>query len=98
MKAALWKIQLGDNQWMQQASQIRAGRHARAGERLLNRASATYSRATLQNQNALAGTRQVRSARKTVVTGSDDDHIPAARRQFPNGSGQSNFAKNGGRR
>ena len=81
---------------MQQSGEIRAWGHANAGKGFLDRAGAAYSRAALQHQHALARPRQVRRAGQAVMPGSDDNHIPAARSEFADGSGQSNFAEDGG--
>ena len=68
-----------------------------AGEGFLDRAGAAYSRAALKHQHTLARTCKVRRAGKAVVAGSHYNHIPAARGQFADGGGQSNFAQDSGR-
>src|ERR1700730_7147031 len=86
-KAALGQVQFRDNQGMQQSRQIRAWGHAHAGEGFLDGAGAAYSRAALKHEHTLVRTCQIRRASKAVVACSDDNHVPAARGQFTDGSG-----------
>ena len=83
---------------MQQSGEIRAWGHVNAGKRFLDSAGAANSRAALQHQHPLVSACQVRRAGKAVVTGADYNYIPAARGQFMDWSGQSNFAEKGCRR
>ncbi len=92
-KAALGQIQLGDNERMQKPREIRARRHAHAGEGLLDRAGAAHAAAALEHQHALARARQIRRARQAVVPRAHNHHIPAPRGQFVDGSRQTNLAK-----
>jgi hypothetical protein len=62
---------------MQESGKICAGRHANAGERLLDGAGSTHSGATFDYQDALTGARQVGSAGETIVTGAYNDRIPS---------------------
>ena len=77
LEAALGQSQLGDNERMQQPRQIRARRHAHAGERLFNRASAADARPALEHKHALARARQVRRARQAIVPRADDRSHPS---------------------
>ncbi len=82
---------------MEQSGQIGAWGHAYARKGFLNRAGATYSRAGLKHQHALPRTCQVRCTGKAVVAAPGYNHIPTARGQVANRSGQSNFAEDSGR-
>ncbi len=92
-EAALGQSQFGDNERMQQPGQIRARRHAHAGERFLDGACAAHARPALEHQHALARTREIRRAGKPIVPGADDDGIPAPRSQFAHGCRQTDFAE-----
>ena len=93
---AAGQIELLDDQRMQQAGEIGAGRHAHAGERLLDGAGSADAGAALDDQDALAGARQVGRAGEAVVARADDDHVPGAGGQFADGEGKADFAEDGG--
>ncbi len=76
MKTASNQAQLIDHQRMQKSGEVRAGRHADAGEGLFDGTGASDARAALQHQDALAGAGQVGCAGEAVMTCADDDGVP----------------------
>src|SRR5216683_4648943 len=81
-KAARGKIQLRNNQRMQQPGKIGAWRHAHAGKRFFDRTSPTHTRTAFKYDHALACPRQIGRAGESVMARSDHDHIPCARCQL----------------
>jgi hypothetical protein len=61
---------------MEEAGEIGAGRHADAGEGLLDGACAADAGAALDDQNALAGAGEIGRAGEAVVARADDDGVP----------------------
>jgi hypothetical protein len=76
VKAPVNQAKLFHHQRMQQPGEVRAGRHADAGEWLFDGASAPDARAAFQHQDALAGASEVSSAGEAVMTRADDDGVP----------------------
>src|SRR6185312_15725450 len=76
LEAARAQSKLVNHQRMQQPGKIGAGRHAHAGEWLLNRAGSAYALAAFQNQHALAGPREISSAGKAVVPRAYNNGVP----------------------
>jgi len=67
-----------------------------AGERFLDGARAPDTRSALEDEHALAGSREIRGAGEAVVSGADDDRVPAPRREFADRRRQPNFAEDSG--
>ena len=88
MEATLRQIKFLDHQWMQQAGKVSAGRHADARKGLFDGTGAADAGTAFEYQHALAGTRQVGCASEAVMTGADDDGIPAPGGKFEMGSGR----------
>jgi hypothetical protein len=77
---------------MEKSGKISARRHANTWKRLFDRASATDSIPAFEHQDASVRPREIRGAGKTVVTGADNDNVPAARGELADRSGQSDLA------
>ena len=76
VKAAPQEAELFDDQRMQQAGEIGAGRHPDAGKGLFDGACAADALAALEHQHALAGAGEIGGAGEAVVAGADDDGVP----------------------
>ena len=70
------KIELFDDEGMQQAGQIGARRHVDAGPGLFHRAGAADAVAAFENENAFPGAGEIGGAGEPVVSGAHDDRIP----------------------
>ena len=68
-----------DNEWVEQASQVGAGRHAYAGEGFFDCAGSPYAAAAFEDEDSFARSGEIGCTGKAVVTCSDDDRIPFAR-------------------
>ena len=90
------QFQFFDHQRMQQSGKIGAGRHAHAGEGLLDGAGAANALPALDHQHALAGPRKIGRASQAVVACADNDHVPGSGCQLANGDRQSDFAEHFG--
>ena len=76
MKAALDEAELFDNERMEQAGKIGAGRHPHPRKGLLDRACASHPFTALEHQHTLSGARQVCGAGQAVVARAHDDGVP----------------------
>ena len=93
-----WKPRAGeselfDNERMQQAGEIGAGRHPDARERLFDGAGAADALACFEDEDALAGAREIGGAGEAVVAGADDDGVPWFCGEFADGCGEAEFAE-----
>ena len=74
--AAAREFQLFDDERVEEAGEVGAGRHADAGKRLFDGAGAANAGAAFDDQNTLAGAREVGCAGQSVVAGADHDRVP----------------------
>jgi hypothetical protein len=81
---------------MQEPGEVGAGRHTHAGEGFFDGAGSADACAALENENALAGAREIGGAGEAIVTRADDDCVPRSAGEFTDGSGKSDFTENGG--
>ena len=95
LEAAGGKVELLDDQRVQEAGEVGAGRHAHAGEWLLDGAGSADPVAGLENEDALAGAGEVGGAGESVMAGSDDDGVPGFGGELADGSGKSELAEDG---
>ncbi len=77
---------------MQQAREVGAGRHPDAGKGLFNGAGAADAKPRFEDENTLAGAREIGGAGEAVVAGADDDGVPRFGGEFADGRGQAEFA------
>jgi hypothetical protein len=77
MEAAGSEIELLNDERMQEASEICAGREANSRPRFVNRAGSAYALTSFEDQHALAGTGEIGSAGKAIMPGTDNDRVPA---------------------
>jgi hypothetical protein len=61
---------------MQQAGEIGTGRHPDAGKGLFDGAGAADAQPRFEDENTLAGAREIGSAGEAVVACADDDGVP----------------------
>src|SRR5439155_18418331 len=77
LQAVARQVQLADDLGPQQRDHVRADREVEAGEDLLGDRGATHDVPALQDQDLLAGAREVRRVDEAVVPGPDDDRVVA---------------------
>jgi hypothetical protein len=82
METAIRQAQFIHHQRMQKSGKVRARRHPHARERLFDRAGAPHALPALEYQHTLSRARQVSSASKPIVAGTDHDGVPWSRSQF----------------
>src|SRR5207244_9283219 len=70
------EVELADDALVKQAAEVRGSRELEAGEDLLGRARAAEHRASLQDEDAPAGARQVRRRHQPVMPAADDERVP----------------------
>jgi len=94
--SAAGQVEFFDEQRMEQAGEVGARGHAHAGEWFLNGACAAYADTAFDDEDTLAGAGEISGAGEAVVTGADDDCVPAACGELADGDGEADFAKDGG--
>src|SRR5581483_8286812 len=83
-KSAPGQIEFFNDEWMEQSGEVSAGRHANAGPGFFDSASAADAVPALQDENAFSGAREIGRTRQAVVSGPDDERVPALVREFGN--------------
>jgi len=96
LEPAAGEIELFDDERVEQAGQISAGRHANAGKGFLDSAGTADARAAFDDEYAFAGPSEISTAGQSIVSGADNDRVPGFRGKFANGHGEADFTENFG--
>ncbi len=92
LKTATGQVQFFNDERVEQAGEIGAGRHPHPREWLFDGARAADTHAALDHQHALTSLGEICGAGEPVVAGPDDDYVPGFGGQFSNWDWQADFA------